>query len=95
MIKRKKMKFNKMDYLLGGIVAILLLAWPLVIVYANAALSESNIEVERMRRDISRQEVINEGLVMQVNELASLTNIQGVAREHGISYNNRNIIIIQ
>ena len=84
-----------MDYLLGGILAIMLLAWPLVIVYANAALSESNISVERMRRDIARQEAVNEGLIMQINELASLTNIQGVAREHGISYNNDNIIIIQ
>jgi len=95
MVKRKRVKFSKMDYFMGGIVALLLLAWPLLIVYSNAALSQSNIQVERMRRDIARQEAINEGLLMQINELASLTNIQGVAREHGISYNNDNIIIIQ
>ena len=95
MRRRKKIIFNKMDYFLGGILGLILLAWPLVIVYANAALSESNISVERMRRDVTRQEAINEGLIMQINELASLTNIQGVAREHGISYNNNNIIIIQ
>ena len=32
---------------------------------------------------------------MKINELASLSNIQDIAREHGLSYNNENILIIK
>jgi cell division protein FtsL len=31
---------------------------------------------------------------MQKNELASLSNIQGIAEQNGLSYNNDNIIVI-
>ena len=32
---------------------------------------------------------------MQINELASLSNIQDVAKTYGLSYNNDNIIVIK
>ena len=35
------------------------------------------------------------GLEMQKNELASLSNIQDIAKEYGLSYNNDNIIVIK
>ena len=32
---------------------------------------------------------------MKINELASLSNIQDVAKEHGLDYNNDNIIVVK
>ncbi len=60
-------------------------------VYTKALLSESNIELERVRTKINRQTKTNEALGMQIDELASIDNIQDIATRSGLSYNNSNI----
>ena len=68
---------------------------PIIRVASKSMLSRSNIELERIKKKIEKQENINESLEMQVNELASLSNIQDVAEFYGLSYNNDNIIVIK
>ena len=60
-------------------------------VYTKALLSETNIELEKVRTKINRQHNTNEALGMQIDELASIDNIQNIASENGLSYNNSNI----
>ena len=48
-----------------------------------------------MKKKIEKQQNINESLEMQVNELASLSSIQDIAKEYGLSYINDNIIVIK
>ena len=48
-----------------------------------------------MKEQISKQENVNSALSMQVDELASLSTIQNVAKAYGLSYNNDNIIVIK
>lgn len=60
-------------------------------VYTKALLSESNIELERIKSKISKQTDTNEALSMQIDELASIDNIQDIASKNGLSYNNSNI----
>lgn len=60
-------------------------------VYTKALLSETNIELEKVRTKINRQNNTNEALGMQIDELASIDNIQNIASENGLSYNNSNI----
>ncbi len=86
--KRRFFKGEKMLYVLIGIAVFL---FPVSIVFTKAVLSESNIDLEQLRSEISKQEGINESLSMQVDELASLDKIQSVATEKGMSYNNDNI----
>ena len=74
---------------------LLIIASPLMIVFSEAVLSKANIEVEILENKIEKQIGINESLEMQKNELASLSNIQGIAKEYGLSYNNDNIIVIK
>jgi len=93
--KRRLLKLRKVDLLMITIFVIMLLVTPVMIVFSNSVLSKTNIEVQKMQQKIERQETINESLLMKINELASLSNIQDVAREHGLSYNNDNIIIIK
>ena len=92
---RRKVKLHTIDKLLIGLIIILLVASPVVIVYSKSVLSKSNIEVERMKNKIEKQETINESISMKINELASLSNIQGVAKEYGLSYQNDNIIVVK
>ena len=67
----------------------------ITIFFFNAQLSSVNIEVERLKKDIAKQEKVNESLTMKVNELISLENMQLVAASEGLEYNNNNIIVIQ
>ena len=48
-----------------------------------------------MKKKIEKQENVNSSLSMQVDELASLSTIQDVAKSNGLSYNNDNIIVIK
>lgn len=69
----------------------LLLAIPMFNVYTSSLLSETNNDVEKLNKNIEKQELVNQGLSMQIDELASLENIQSIAEENGLSYNNSNI----
>ena len=60
-------------------------------VYTKALLSETNIELERIESKIDSQNDTNEALSMQIDELASIENIQSIASANGLLYNNSNI----
>ena len=95
MSRRKKFKLRGIDRFMITIIAILVLLSPILIVYSKSALSKTSIEVQKMQMRLENQNTINESLMMKINELASLANIQDIAKEHGISYNNDNIIVIR
>ena len=77
-----------------GLIVMLLLAIPMFNVYTSSLLSETNNEVEKLKNNIENQKLVNQSLTMQVDELASLENIQKIAEEYGLSYVNSNIKII-
>ena len=89
-----QIKFGKGEKFLLVLLAITPLLIGIVIVYSTASLSSSNIAVEKLKEKIEIQENLNESLAMQVDELASLSNIQDVAKENGLSYNNDNITVV-
>ena len=60
-------------------------------VYSKALLSETSIELEKINSKIDSQDDKNEALSMQIDELASIENIQSIASANGLSYNNSNI----
>lgn len=86
---------RKGDILFLFIIAVFAILAPVTIIYSDACLSSTNIEVEKLKKSIEEQENINSGLSMQVDELASLSNIQNIAKENGLVYNNDNIILIK
>ena len=92
---RKKVNFYTLDKFMITLIVLLVVAMPVLIVYSKSTLSESNIELERIKRKIEKQESINESVSMKINELASLSNIQDVAKEKGLDYNNDNIIVVK
>lgn len=92
---RKRVKLCGIDRLMIIVITLLIIATPVLVVYSKSTLSESNIELERIKRKVEKQESINESVAMKINELASLSNIQDVAKEHGLDYNNDNIIVVK
>ena len=88
-------KLYRSERVLLGLIGVFAVLALITIVYTRSLLSTSNIEVERMKEQISTQENVNSSLSMQVDELASLSTIQNVAKAYGLSYNNDNIIVIK
>lgn len=89
--ERKRLKMSKFEKLLYTLALFLLVISPVSIVFSKATLANINYEVEKQKKLIEEQEKTNESLAMTINELASLTKIQEVAEEQGLSYNNNNI----
>lgn len=88
---KKRYKLSKFEKHLYSIAVFLLVIAPISIVFSKATLAEINFEVEKQKREIEVQKKTNESLAMTIDELASLTKIQEVAEEQGLSYNNNNI----
>lgn len=87
----KKIKLLKGEKMMYVLLVFLLISIPLFNVYTSSLLSETNNEVEKLKKNIERQELVNQGLSMQIDELASLENIQNIATNYGLTYNNSNI----
>ena len=75
--------------------AILLLFLWGVSFFMKNSLASINIEVERLSRDIKEQKEVNQSLTMKINELASLENVNIVANQVGLAYNNDNIRLVK
>ncbi len=88
---KKRVKMSKFEKLLYSLAIFLLVVSPVSIVFSKATLAEVNFEVEKQKKEIEKQKKTNESLAMTIDELASLTKIQAVAEEQGLSYNNNNI----
>ena len=52
-------------------------------VFLTSTLSKINYDVEKQKREIAEQQKTNESLTMAINELASLTKIEEVAKAQG------------
>ena len=88
---KKRLKMSKFERLLYTLAIFLLVISPVSIVFSKATLAKINFEVEKQKKEIEKQEKVNESIAMTIDELASLTKIQEVAEEQGLSYNNNNI----
>ena len=90
--KKKKSKIEKSMMMLTAFTVLCVFV---SVFFLKSHLSSVNIEVEKLKKKITKQEKINESLTMKVNELVSLENMQSVAMEEGLEYNNNNVVIIQ
>ncbi len=90
--RSRRTKFeNTITFISSVIVMFLFLS----LFFFKSQLSSVNIEVEKLKKSIVKQEKVNESLTMKVNELVSLENMQLVANKEGLEYNNNNILVIQ
>lgn len=92
---KKKLKMSKFEKLLYTFAIVLAVSFPVVIVFSKATLSKINYDVEEIKKEIEAQSKTNEGLNMQIGELASLDKVQEVAKNQGLSYNSSNIKSIE
>lgn len=94
MARKRKIRFSRIEKWLMKLCVLLLLLIPASSIFGKAMLSKSNLEVERLKKEISAQVRKNQSLTMKVNELQSFDNIQAVASSQGLAYNSANIKVI-
>jgi len=73
-LARKKRKFLKGEKILYLLIGLLIIGNIFGQSFSMALLSKTNIEVESMKKKITKQEDLNQSLEMKINELASLEN---------------------
>ena len=88
---RKRVKISKFERLIYTLAVFLIVIAPVSIVFSKATLAKVNFDVKKTKKEIAVQKKTNESIGMTIDELASLTKIQQVAEEQGLSYNNNNI----
>lgn len=88
---KRKSKLTKFEKTLFLITAVICLSYPFMSVFAKSTLSEINYKHEQTQDEISEQYKNNESLQMKINELASLENLQQVAKKMGLSYTSNSI----
>ena len=91
----KRVKLLKGEKFMYFIIILLLCLIPILNVYTSSMVTKTKIDVEKIKKDIAKQEEENESLSMQIDELASLDNIFNVAKEYGLSYDNSSIIQVK
>ena len=94
-MRKRKIKVLKGEKIVWFFIFLCVVTTPLLHVFTKSKLSESNIKVEKLKKNIENQSNINESISMKINELASLDKIREVASNEGLSYNNDNIKVIE
>lgn len=87
MKKKSNKKTNGFAKFIYILTVLLVLSFPFINVFSKSMLSKINYEVEEIKEEKVLQAKTNENLEMQINELASLENLEAVAKSMGLSYN--------
>jgi cell division protein FtsL len=93
-MKKKKVRMFRIEKMLIKFSLILLVLFPVLSVISKAALSNMNLEVERIKKEIVSQEKKIESLSMKIDELKSIANIQSIVESEGLSYNSSKVKVI-
>ena len=93
-IKKRKARFTKGEKFIYTLGVLCLISIFVVKVFCGASISNIKMNIEEINDKIEQQENKNESLTMQVNELTSYENLDGILKEMGLAYNNENIIVL-
>ena len=91
MRKRKNKKFTKYELVLLVFTMIFCACAPFMNIFAKSTLSKVTYDLESRKDEITMQSKNNESLQMKINELASLDNLEKVAKDMGLSYTSNSI----
>ena len=91
MARKKNKKLLKGERVLRTFILLLIVGNIFGTSFSMALLSKTNIEVESIRKKISKQESLNQSLEMKISELASFDNVEVIASLYVLEYNNGNV----
>ena len=89
--RKKRAKFTRYEVILFIITGVIGLSFPFMSIFAKSTLSEISYKLESQKTEIAEQTKNNQSLEMKINELASLDNLNQVAKKMGLSYTSSSI----
>lgn len=92
---KKKIKISNFEKFIYAVTIMLVVSFPFISVSSKSILSKVNYEVEEIKEEISSQTKTNESLQMKINELASLENLENVAKEMGLTYTYNSVKTVE
>ena len=93
--KKGKSKLCPLEKFLIITTFLLVVSAPLMSVFAKSALSKVSYEVEDIKDEIVVQTKANKSLQMIINELASLDNLESIAKKLGLSYTSNSVKTVE
>ena len=93
-IKKQKLlsKFERIMYSLCILIIISLIVG---IVCCETNIAKTNLEIQKLEKDVEKQKKRNESLNMKIDEMTSLDNIKEISEQYGLSYHSENIKTIE
>jgi cell division protein FtsL len=92
---KRKMKFTKGEKFIYSLAFISFVLTIAIKIFGGASVGHLSVSVEKLENDKENASKKLESLTMQVNELVSFTEVESVVKDMGLSYNNKNVIVIK
>ncbi len=93
--KKKKRFLSSFERLMYKLCIIIIIGLIVGIVCSETSLAQTNVEIQKLERDVEKQKKVNESLNMKIDEMTSLDNIKEVSEQYGLSYHSENIKTIE
>ena len=91
-MKKDKKKFlSSFERIMYKLCIVIIIALIVGIVCSETSLAQTNVEIQKLERDVEKQKKRNESLNMKIDEMTSLDNIKEVSEQYGLSYRSENI----
>ena len=91
-MKKDKKKFlSRFERIMYKLCIVIIIALIVGIVCSETSLAQTNVEIQKLERDVEKQKKRNESLNMKIDEMTSLDNIKEVSEQYGLSYRSENI----
>ncbi|MBD8003930.1 cell division protein FtsL [Bacillus norwichensis] len=92
---RRHVKISPGEKLLYLLLAAFIIFMAVKIITVQAAVYDTNIEVQDVERNIQKHEKVNDDLAMQVDELSRYERVWKKAKELGLNLNENNVKVVE
>ena len=89
--KKKKRFLSSFERLMYKLCIIIIIGLIVGIVCSETSLAQTNVEIQKLERDVEKQKKVNESLNMKIDEMTSLDNIKEISEKYGLAYHSENI----
>ncbi len=93
--KKKKKFLSSFERLMYKLCILIIIGLIVGIVCSETSLAQTNVEIQKLEREVEKQKKRNESLNMKIDEITSLDNLKEVSEKYGLSYHSENIKTIE
>ena len=93
--KKAKKLLSRFERFMYKLCIVIIVALIIGIVCSETSIAQTNLEIQKLERDVEKQKKRNESLNMKIDEMTSLDNIKEISEQYGLSYHSENIKTIE